>query len=300
MNSVRSLAAVTALLLSTRAWAQSASPSPLGCVRASVGSLQFAAPSSSVATVAAPYVPALDVGSFTIEWWQWMGSQAGNTPIIFAIQGPAGGTLLGVSMESTAVLWALSGALTSTYTPLLCTWQHMAVTRSGNSLVLFAAGSVAATWTVAAAANFTGAALSIGGNGTASRAYTGLISNLRIVVGSALYTSLGAPFAPPNGPPSPIPGTALLLAALSAGAPLADSSFIGVPVSGTGVAWNAAGPFSCSATGAGSLAFNYSAGTVSCSVTRASACRRSPPFPRPRSSLRCRNPRPTLGPSPLP
>lgn len=224
--------------------------------------MQFTASGASVATVSGTAVPLLDVGAFTIEWWQWVGSNSPNIPLVFSVQSPLGTTQLGVSLESTAVLWALGGSMTSSYSPVLCTWQHMAVVRSGNTLTLFAAGSSVASWTVAASANFTGTALNIGGNGTASRRLTGLISCFRVVVGSALYTTASAPFAPPSQPPSPIPGTVLLLLASSSPAVLTDSSFVGVTLGGSGVAWNSASPFTCYGAGSGSLLFNYTATTM--------------------------------------
>lgn len=148
--------------------------------------------------------------------------------------------------------------MASTYTPLTCTWQHMAVVRSGAVLSLYAAGTSVANWAVSASANFTGSQLLLGGNGTGTRSLTGLVSSFRVVVGSSIYTSQ---FSPPLQPPSPIPGTALLLLAASAQTMLVDSSFAGVVVSASGVSWNAAGPFTCFSNGTGSILFNYSAGS---------------------------------------
>jgi hypothetical protein len=100
-------------------------------------------------------------------------------------------------------------------TPTLNQWNHIAVTRSGNTYRGFLNGVLGYTQTLALAPyNQTTRGLSIGANytntwgtGTPTSVVTGNISNVRIVKGTAVYT---AAFTPPTSPLTSVSGTSLL------------------------------------------------------------------------------------------
>ena len=92
-------------------------------------------------------------------------------------------------------------------------WSHIAVTRSGSSLRSFLNGVLIATATVSGSIANNGRQTTIGGGLTASQggsrdvSWNGYISNLRIVKGTAVYTSA---FTPSTTPLTAVSGTSLL------------------------------------------------------------------------------------------
>jgi hypothetical protein len=85
-------------------------------------------------------------------------------------------------------------------------WNHIAVVRNGNVFTIYANGTSVGTATNSLTI-FNGAAQTkIGGN-TNSQYFPGLISNARVVVGTALYT---ANFTPPTQPLTAVTNTQLL------------------------------------------------------------------------------------------
>ena len=76
-------------------------------------------------------------------------------------------------------------------------------------------------------------------NQEGSSTFTGFLSNVRLVVGTALYKTS---FTPPNSPLTPVPGTALL-ALQRQSAPLADASSNGFSGTQTGGLLSAMQPF---------------------------------------------------------
>jgi hypothetical protein len=96
-------------------------------------------------------------------------------------------------------------------------WNHFAVVRSGGGITIFVNGASKATGTLANTLN-PGQVLYIGATGAASGVaqllMTGWLSNVRIVKGTAVYTTA---FTPPTAPLTAIAGTALLLNFTNAG-----------------------------------------------------------------------------------
>ena len=98
--------------------------------------------------------------------------------------------------------------ITSTNALTLNTWTHVALVSDGTNMKLFVdgvqSGSTASVGTQAASAS----TVRIGAyQGTGAIGFAGSISNLRLVKGTALYTSN---FTPPTSPLTAISGTALL------------------------------------------------------------------------------------------
>ena len=92
--------------------------------------------------------------------------------------------------------------------PVLGTWYHVAVSRVGNIIYTSRDGVVTST-AYSNSIHSSSSTLNIGRleSGSTTNAFTGHISNLRIVKGTGLYT---ANFTPPVAPLRPIAGTSLL------------------------------------------------------------------------------------------
>ena len=88
----------------------------------------------------------------------------------------------------------------------------------------------------------TSAPFTIGGNNYLSNdQFAGLITNVRLVVGTAIYT---ANFTVPTAPLTAVSGTQLLLSANTSGTVATDSSTNNFSMTNTGsVGWIGTGPF---------------------------------------------------------
>jgi hypothetical protein len=101
-----------------------------------------------------------------------------------------------------------SAMLVSTSNAPLNQWVHIVITRSGNTWRLFINGALEASQT--SSASIDGGSsddMFIGGTGQAGEYSSGYLSNVRIVKGTAVYTSA---FTPPTTPLTVISGTSLL------------------------------------------------------------------------------------------
>jgi hypothetical protein len=101
-----------------------------------------------------------------------------------------------------------SAQYTGTITVPLDQWTHVVACRSSGTLRLFVNGVLDSSWTLAGTINAAGGTQYIGviHDGT-NHDFQGYISNLRVVKGTALYTSS---FTPPTGPLTAITNTSLL------------------------------------------------------------------------------------------
>jgi hypothetical protein len=93
------------------------------------------------------------------------------------------------------------------------TWNHLAITRSGSTMRGFINGVLAGSTTSLTGTIGNAGSTFIGASGTGTAPINGYISNLRIVNGTALYTT---PFVPPVAPFTNISNTKLLLNATNA------------------------------------------------------------------------------------
>jgi hypothetical protein len=160
-------------------------------------------------------------GNFTAECWiyptsfaneamimgQWSGATGGTT-LNWALMfdsGSAGYLRLITSSNGSSVLFDLS---TSTFALSLNTWQHIAAVRNGNTYTIYVNGISRATTTNASALYDATNAFTIGVESTSPIQYfQGYISDIRIVKGTAVYTSA---FTPPTAPLTAITNTSLL------------------------------------------------------------------------------------------
>ena len=169
--------------------------------------------------ISAPYSSGGQLGSnnFTIELWINLSSVASGQQIVSAYTGAtnynytifttSSGTL-NYYLSSTGTSWNISNGL-SIGNISVNTWYHVALVRNGSTFTPYLNGVAGTTATSASAIysntipTYIGAAYNAG----ASAYVTGYISNLRIVNGTAVYTSA---FTPPTTPLTAIANTVLL------------------------------------------------------------------------------------------
>lgn len=150
---------------------------------------------------------AVNIGTsdFTVECWIYILGGSGNRHM-FTTNSNSG---LGFNVNSSGQLnISLSGVvsiISGATTLPLNTWIHVAGTRTGTTFRLFLNGVQDAT--VTASYNFSSNSSVRVGYESGSQYFNGYISNLRLVIGSCLYSSN---FTPSTSPLLPIAGTALL------------------------------------------------------------------------------------------
>ena len=166
----------------------------------------------------------LEVGSgdFTLEGW-FYGTAAGGTDNIIVAKCSAsyapywvsffGGNSIKFCASSTNSSWDVANNV-SFGSPTLNSWNHFAVSRSGTAIRLFLNGVLGATVTTSAALTDHASPFTVGSQFNGANLFTGYISNIRLVKGTAVYTSN---FTPPTQSLTAISGTSLLLNMSNAG-----------------------------------------------------------------------------------
>jgi hypothetical protein len=191
---------------------------PAGGAPAATGSALIN--NGTINRVSAPVNTGFDFGTgdFTVETYVRFTSITAVQAIITNYLNSTTGWVL--EATSTGWLFYNGDALLASYvsTPVIDTWYHIAVARSGTSLKMFLNGAQVAS--VVNSTNITGSTnvLSIGALLNTLYGVFGYVSNLRIVKGTAVYTSA---FTPPTTPLTAITNTSLL--ALFNGTPFVDT-----------------------------------------------------------------------------
>jgi hypothetical protein len=148
-------------------------------------------------------------GNFTVEGWVY--------PSATAIQcffdnrtsdASSGGFFFGTFASNQLAIYTAATAISGGTVPTN-TWSHVAVVRNGSTWTLYLNGTSVATYT--SSANLTDGNSQIGAStsvsGSSSNFFTGYMSNVRVVKGTAVYTSN---FTPSITPLTAISGTSLL------------------------------------------------------------------------------------------
>ena len=160
----------------------------------------------------------MSTGDFTVEAWVNPSALSSSDARIWSYQG-AGGTVLNLYILASGSGSAFAAAIRShgatgytqtngTTAAKVGTWYHVAFTRSSGTTKLFVNGIQEGSTQTSQTQNIQDATPSIGGYSTGNNEYlTGYISNLRIVKGTAVYTSN---FTPNTTPLTAISGTSLL------------------------------------------------------------------------------------------
>ena len=146
---------------------------------------------------------AFGTGDFTIEVWVYLKS---NTLGVIYSNEVANSLFLYLSSGNLVVRNYGTTNLFDLTAPSLNTWTHIALSRSGTDLRLFFNG-VQQGSTVTNSTNWTQNGTEIGAYSNGSQSLNGYMSNLRVVKGTALYTSN---FTPPSRTLEPIENTVLL------------------------------------------------------------------------------------------
>jgi len=187
----------------------------------------------------------LGSGNFTVEFWVYFNSVSGGT--IVSNYNGSGGGYYSVSYSSSYIYWynwSSSTYVLGTTPPTANTWIHYAIVKNGSTLTLYYNGAVDVS--TSDTTNYNGTTNLVVGAQSSSSPLNGYLSNLRIVKGTAIYTST---FTPPTAPLTAVTNTQILMNTVS-GAPIADSSGNGYTSTANSVAptWNQLSPF---ATGKG-------------------------------------------------
>jgi hypothetical protein len=125
-------------------------------------------------------------------------------------------------------------------------WNHFALVRSGSSMVIYHNGVSVGTATNSSTISIGSSGVTVGSNGlSGTGSITGYMSNVRVVKGTAVYTSA---FTPPTAPLTAIANTQLLLNTVSPNQYLDSSTNGYTPTVASPLLWNQASPF---ATGLG-------------------------------------------------
>ena len=148
-------------------------------------------------------------GDFTIETWAYFAgvstqqnfidlrSTAGSTAPILYITATG---VVNYSVGGAALISSASNAVPAN------TWNHIALSRSSGSSKIFVNGTQVGS-TAADSTNFGTTIAAIGGVFNSTNTMTGYLSNVRIVKGTAVYTSA---FTPSTTPLTAVSGTSLL------------------------------------------------------------------------------------------
>jgi len=146
----------------------------------------------------------LGSGDFTVECWVNLFDISQ-----YALVLTVGFSSWQLGYDSSRKLYVYNGGntMTSSTAVVANTWNHFAWTRSGSTMYLYLNGVQVATATNTSPVDLGGAYIGAYAGGTSSYQFYGYLSNLRIVKGTAVYTSA---FTPSTTPLTAISGTSLL------------------------------------------------------------------------------------------
>ena len=224
------------------------SASPLS----SGGSLEFVGDESNhflVVPNEARFAPG--TGDFTIEWYQYVTSDGHAWPRPFSLGvccSNINSLLVGLfEGESDIIAIQVESGYNpfSGWTNTLDVWQHIAVVRSSGTVSIYQDGVEFNSVSIPDSIDYdptNGYFLSIGsptadgttGDETINSQYVGLITNMRYVVGTAVYTGN---FTPSTDPLTLITGTELLLPVTDSGT-LAEALYIGTVANNSSIISN--------------------------------------------------------------
>jgi hypothetical protein len=159
--------------------------------------------------------------AFTVEAWIYLTSSTANR-VIFSNSSTTGGTsgiLFWLNGSSFLTLSRGNGGagtnVIGTTALTLNTWNHVAATRTAAGVItVFTNGVPNGTGTDAALVDQTSYVVGAAYTNSAVNLMQGYISGLRVLSGTALYSSA---FAPPLAPPTPVANTSFLLNSTNAG-----------------------------------------------------------------------------------
>jgi len=229
--------------------------------------------------------------NFTMEFWTYPFSLGANSVFVNVgtYKEAYGSETVMYITSSTGAIYISGGSgtcaagYTSTFpAPIqVNTWTHVAIVRNNNNLTSYVNGVAGSTVSAPGAAQPNSNRYCLAGpngfwfgiNSTNWTAFSpttlnGRMTNIRYVVGSAVYTG---PFTPPTTPLTPIVNTALLMKVASSSTYVTDSSTLSNAMTYIGVTYTATTtlvPPSAGGGGSGIVAISYlSSPSFSSSVT---------------------------------
>jgi hypothetical protein len=202
--------------------------------------------SSQYLTTATNASLALGTNNFTVEYWIYISSAGGGVTAVSSGNGTTtydglfgyqtGSQSLVLYLSSAGSSWDIASGVTIGSTPT-GTWNHVAVTRNGNTFYTFVNGIQGATFT-SSASIYQSANSFVLGRAQSGTPLNGNLSNVRVVIGTALYTSN---FVPSTSPLTAVANTKLLTLQ---NATIVDNSTNALTFTNTGsVVTSAATPF---------------------------------------------------------
>jgi hypothetical protein len=160
---------------------------------------------------------ATGTSNFTVEAWVYTSLTSGTQCVYDTRQNNDTNTgfYFGLLGSNTLIMYTSAAIAFQGGTAPANTWAHIALVRNGNTFTGYLNGTSVGTAT--STNNFTNTIAQIGASTNVTNSsvnyLTGYISNLRVVKGTALYTSN---FAPPIAPVAAVQNTVLLLNGTSA------------------------------------------------------------------------------------
>ena len=153
--------------------------------------------------------------AFATEWKYGSGSTQQATNDYYFQAASSGGGAFSLLVGSGGAWGVNIAAGASFYTASLNNWTHVAWSRSGTTWRLFYNGRLVGSATYNANITAQAGAMVVGASSAAGADITkGYIAGLRVINGTALYTSA---FVPPSEPPLPVTNTRLLMNFTNAG-----------------------------------------------------------------------------------
>ena len=147
----------------------------------------------------------LDNGTFTIDFWFYRTNSLGTYSDYVGIFNGVSSGLLIYQLGTQFQVYINGSTIFNVTHPNLNEWIHVALTRDGTTLRLFLNG--VANGTSTASLGTCNQPLSIAADGTGRVGMGGFISDVRVVKGTAVYTSA---FTPPTAPSTAITNTSAL------------------------------------------------------------------------------------------
>jgi len=147
---------------------------------------------------------ALGSGNFTIDGWIYPTASNGMIIDTRNTNGSASGFAVETDSSNQFLIYTDSAKLTAGTAPLNI-WTFFAIVRSGSTITVYVNGVSAGSYS--SSQNFSDNALVIASNEPKNKSLTGYLSNVRIVKGTAVYTTT---FTPPTSPLTAIANTSLL------------------------------------------------------------------------------------------
>jgi hypothetical protein len=176
-------------------------------------------------------------GDFTVEAWVYKTATSGDRAVLDSYTIGSGSGTFGFLINNTQINAYQTNVATYTFTYTVPnnSWNHIAFVRTGGNLICYVNGT--SIGSQANSANFiSSSTVQIGRNaGSGGSQWIGSISNLRIVKGTAVYTSN---FTPSTTNLTAISGTSLLTLQNAAFTDNSTNNFIVTPFGNTTVTGN--------------------------------------------------------------